>query len=126
MSVIVFVRSLYMLVVHRENESEEITKQDKMVVLVIVATILACAYFTYEGAGSMLVVVGTLIFTYSVFQKNVFTYKWLNIICCLAWLAYAVYIMSVVQIIFEIVLTIMAVAGTLKHIADDKKEAVMK
>ena len=119
MSCIVLCRNIYMMIVYKETESEETTKEDKRAGLIILTAIIICAYFTYEGFGSMLAVVGTLIFTYSLYQKNVFAYKWLNIICCLVWLFYSIYIFSIVQIIFEVILTISAVAGTAKHIIDN-------
>ncbi len=81
------------------------------------------AVFTYNGFFSLLAVLATLIYTFSVWQKKTNVYKLLGIIVGFLWIWYNIYIMSVVGIILETILLICSTTGYLLEISKKRIQA---
>lgn len=97
------------------GKSLKINKNDICILLFIYALCIILAILTYSGPLSLLSVAATMLFTYSVWQKNTKTYKWLGIPVCIIWLSYNIYIKSLFGIILELVLMISAVIGIIRE-----------
>lgn len=79
---------------------------DYLTLFALISLITICAYFTFDDFYSLFSVIATLIYTYSLWQKNNFVYIILGPIVSLLWILYNIYIFSVSGIILESVLLI--------------------
>ena len=96
------------------------TIKDILMLIIVYLTTIISAIYTYEGFYSLLPVFATLIYTYSIFQKNIRIYKFLGIpteTCCVI---YNFYIKSISAIILGIIPLISSIVGFLREI--NKKE----
>lgn len=124
MAVIMMLRDLTLLIQEKQKEKgKEINKKVDLIILVVtVILIVALTIFTYNGLLSLLSVVATLITTYSLWQKNVKAYKLLGLIAGILWLAYNIFIMSIMGIILELILVICSLVGYIKDVKKEKQK----
>ena len=103
MSVIMMLRDLTLLIQeHEKSKGKKINKKlDLIILIVTVILIVALTIFTYNGPLSLLSVAATLVTTYALWQKNVKRYKLLGLVAGILWLAYNIFIMSIMGIILE-------------------------
>ncbi len=123
MAIIMLLRDLTLLIQEKvKAKGKEIDKKFDLVTLIItVILIVALTIFTYNGPLSLLSVVATLFTTYALWQKNVKAYKILGLVAGILWLAYNIFIMSIMGIILETILIICSMVGYLndnKHKVD--------
>lgn len=97
-------------------------KKNIFSLILIYAITITLTIFTYNGLLSLLSVIATMLYTYSIWQKNTKTYKILGVPIGFLWISYNIYIKSIFGIICEGVLVISALIGFIKH--NDKKENV--
>ena len=89
-------------------------KINLIIFIITIILILTLTKFTYNGLLSLLSVAATLVLTYGLWQKNVKRYKFLSIVAGLLWLAYNIFIMSIMGIILEITIIVFSTIGFLK------------
>ena len=99
---------IFMLDEKRNGKSEEITPKDVGILVVLYMISIISAIFTYEGVLSMMSVIATMLYTYSVWQKKTKVYKILGIIIESVWIIYNIYICSIIGAILNISLLISA------------------
>ncbi len=118
MSVIMMLRDLTFLMQEiMKSKGKEISKKLDLIILIItVILIIALTIFTYNGPLSLLSVVATLITTFALWQKDVKRYKLLGLVAGILWLAYNVFIMSIMGIILELILVICSIIGYIKDV----------
>ena len=102
---------IFMLDEKRNGKSEEITPKDVGILVVLYMISIISAIFTYEGVLSMMSVIATMLYTYSVWQKKTKVYKILGIIIESVWIIYNIYICSIIGAILNISLLISASIG---------------
>lgn len=122
MSVIMLFRDVTLLIQERrKSKGKEINKKvDVMILIITFILIVTLTIFTYNGPLSLLSVIATLITTFSLWQKDVKTYKILGLIAGILWLAYNIFIMSIMGIILELILVICSLVGYIKDIKKEK------
>lgn len=121
MCVLALIRNIIFLVDEKKNgKSEKITKKDIIILAILYTIAIISAVFTYEGPLSLLSVVGTMLYTYSVWQKKTIIYKFMGIPVGIAWIIYNVYIMSVFGIILETVLLVCSSTGYIIELKKNK------
>lgn len=117
MAVIMLLRDLTLLI--QENgkaKGKEINKRFDLVTLIVtVILIITLTIFTYNGPLSLLSVAATLFTTYALWQKNVKVYKILGFVAGILWLAYNIFIMSIMGIILETIIIISSIVGYLNY-----------
>ena len=118
MAVITMLRDLTFLF----QEKKKNKKLDMPILIVSIKLIIVLTIFTYNGPLSLLSVGATLITTFALWQKNVKRYKLLGIIAGLMWLAYNIFIVSIMGIILESILVICSIIGFIKDNAGLEKE----
>lgn len=124
MCVVALIRNIIFLIDERKNgKRESINKTDIIILVVLYAISIISAVFTYNGFFSLLAVLATLIYTFSVWQKKTNVYKLLGIIVGFLWIWYNIYIMSVVGIILETILLICSTTGYLLEISKKRIQA---
>ena len=115
---VAMIRNIWFMKFNDKNNK----KQDIISLIVIYAITIALTIFTYNGPLSLLSVAATMLYTYSIWQKNTKTYKILGIPIGFLWISYNVYISSIFGIICESILVISALIGFIKQ--NEKKENV--
>ncbi len=122
MSVIMLFRDVTLLIQEtRKSKGKEISKKLDVIILIItVILIITLTIFTYDGPLSLLSVIATLVTTFALWQKDVKTYKILGLIAGILWLAYNIFIMSIMGIILELILVICSAVGYIKDIKKEK------
>ena len=78
-------------------------------ILILIIICLTC--LNYNGLGSLLSVVATIISTIAIWQKNTKYYKLLGIPVSIAWLGYYIFLKSLFGIILESILLICIIVG---------------
>lgn len=76
MCFVALVRNAIFLVDEKKNgKTETITKKDIVILLVLFLITIISSIFTYDGIFSLLSVVATMLYTYSMWQKKTIIYK---------------------------------------------------
>lgn len=102
---------IFMIDEKKNGKSNKITGKDVVILVVLYIIAIISAVFTYEGILSMMSVVATMLYTYSVWQKKTNVYKILGIIIEIVWIIYNIYICSIMGIVLDILLLMSAIIG---------------
>ncbi len=95
MDAVAIIRNIIFMVDEKKNgKSEQNTKKDVIILVILYIITILLSIFTYNGLPSLFSVLGTFLYTYSVWQKNTNTYKLLGIPTSISWIAYNIYIKS--------------------------------
>ncbi len=122
MCIVALVRNVIFFVDEKKNgKRDNINKMDIIILIVLYAISIISTIFTYDGFFSLLSVFGTMLYTYSVWQKNTTTYKVLGILIGILWVAYNVFIFSIFGIILETILLICSISGYILEIKSHHK-----
>ena len=112
MTVVALIRNIIFILDENKNgKRQNITRADIIILVILYVISVVSAVFTYDGFFSLLSVFATMLYTYSVWQKNTKIYKLLGIPTGILWISYNVYIMSIFGIILESVLLICSIIG---------------
>lgn len=114
MSVISLVRCGLFLIENKKCEDRQMTKFGWFVLGISIVALIICAIFTYEGFLSLFSVFGELIYTISIWQKNIKAYTIIGIGSTVLWTAYNIVIGSIVGIVLQVFLLIIEIVGLLK------------
>lgn len=121
MCVVALIRNIIFLVDEDKNgKREKITKKDIVILAILYVISIISAIFTYEGPLSLLSVIATMLYTFSVWQKKTNIYKLLGIPIGILWVLYNIYVMSIFGIILETILLICSTTGYLLEIKKRK------
>lgn len=122
MSAIMMARDLILLIQEKQKaKGKSINEKFDMAVLIItIVLVIVLTIFTYNGLLSLLSVVATLITTFALWQKDVKRYKILGVVAGILWLAYNIFIYSIMGIILEIILVISSIIGCVKEFKKNK------
>ncbi len=119
MCFIALIRNIVFLIDEKKNgKSEKITKKDIIILIVLYVIATVFAIITYDGPLSLLSVIATMLYTYSVWQKKTEVYKMLGIPIGILWILYNLYVKSIFGIILETILLICSITG---YILEKKK-----
>lgn len=112
MCIVAIIRNIIFLIDERKNgKSDKIYKKDIVILIILFAISIISSIFTYNGFYSLLVVFGTMIYTYSVWQKKISVYKILGIPTEFLFVLYNIYIKSIFGVIAETILMICSIIG---------------
>lgn len=106
---------IFMIDENRNGKREKITKKDVFILIVLYIISIISAIFTYEGILSMMSVLATMLYTYSIWQKKTNVYKILGIIIEAVWIIYNIYICSIMGIALHVVLSMSAIIGLIRE-----------
>jgi len=120
--IIALIRNTIFLIDEKKNgKREKITKKDYIILAILYLILILSGIFTYDGFLSLLSVLATMIYTYSVWQKKTIIYKVCGIPVGILWILYNIYVMSLFGIILESILLIASVCGFLIEIKKKKE-----
>lgn len=122
MVVVAIIRNIIFIIDEKKNgKSNKNSAKDYIILAILYIISIISAIFTYNGFLSMMSVIATMLYTYSVWQKNTKIYKALGIPIGIMWIIYNIYIFSIFGIILEVVLAISSIIG---YIRENKKETI--
>jgi len=116
---IAIIRNLILWIQDKKYKTDNITKIDYLILFFLYSLSITFAIFTYDGLFSLLSVLATMVYTYSVWQKSPKIYKLLGIPSSVLWVCYNIFVNSILGIILESFLVVFEVVGLVKH---QKKE----
>lgn len=117
MCIVAIIRNIVFLADEKKNgKKQNINKKDIAILTVLYLITIISAIFTYEGLLSLLPVWGTMLYTFSVWQKKTNIYKLIGIPIGIIWVVYNIYIMSIFGVILEMVLLICSTTGYLLEV----------
>lgn len=112
MCVLAILRETAMMFISDKIKDEKTSKNAYLgVIIVFYIAMIISAIFTYEGMLSMLSILATAIYTYSIWQKNEKVYKALGTPVGICWIAYNIFVKSVFGVILESVILICSIVG---------------
>ena len=106
---------IFMIDEKKNGKSEKITRKDIAILIVLYVIAIISAIFTYEGILSMMSVIATMLYTYSIWQKKTKVYKILGVIIEFIWIVYNIYIRSIMEIILKVSLLISVIIGLIRE-----------
>ena len=115
MSIITIIRTIIFLIDDKINgQSKEMQLKDWIIFFVVSSMCLVCAVFTYENWWSMISIFATILYSYSVCQKNMFVYRIVGIPTSIAWIIYNAYVKSIVGVALETALLVVESIGVVR------------
>lgn len=93
-------------------------KENKISLYILYLITLISGIFTYHNIFSLLPILATILYTYSIWQSNVKKYKLLGIVTGVLYLIYNIYLRSIFGILMEFILTLCSFMG---FVFDNKK-----
>lgn len=121
MCIVAMIRNIIFIIDEKKNgKTEEISKKDVIILIILYAISIISTIFTYDGPLSLLSVIATMLYTYSVWQKETKIYKVLGIPIGILWVAYNAYVKSIFGIILEFILLICSAIGYILEIKQAK------
>lgn len=119
MCIVALIRNAIFYIDEKKNgKSEVISKKDIAILIILFVIMILSGIATYDGIFSLLSVMGTMLYSYSMWQKKVIVYKSLGIPVGILWVSYNIYIKSIFGVIFE---SILLVSSTIGYIIDIKQ-----
>lgn len=122
MSGVALLRNIIFLFQNKKDKTEKITWVDWLILAILVVIAVISAVFTYEGFLSLFSIFATMLYTISVWQKNVKAYKIIGIFVSILWIVYFIFISSIFGAICEGILFITEIVGAVKYIKYQNKE----
>lgn len=121
MIVLGMIRNIMFFFDEKNGKTDKITSWNVVELIILFALSIVFSVFTYEGPLSMMPVIGTLLYTISIWQKNTRIYKILGIPIGIAEITYNIYIKSILGVMFEILTFMSAVIGYIREFIDKRK-----
>lgn len=116
MVIVAIIRNIIFIIDEKKNGKKDNNSTKDYIILAILYIIsIISAIFTYEGILSMMSVIATMLYTYSVWQKNTKVYKMLGVPIGIMWIIYNIYIFSIFGIILEILLATSSIIGYIRE-----------
>lgn len=110
----------------RNGKTTKITKKDVAILLLVYAMSIIAIISTFKGFWSLMYAIGTLLFTYAIWQKNNKTYRLLGIPATFLGVMDAIYIKSIMGTILQSVVLICSTVGYFSHKDEKIDEMVIK
>lgn len=103
------------------GKSDVITKKDYILLGIVYGLSLISIVSTFKGWMSLLYAAGSMLYTYSIWQKNTNVYRFLGIVVTLIVICDSIYIKSVFGVLLQCVVLVTSTAGYISN-----KKAVKK
>lgn len=105
MSLVAIIRNCFFLISGKKEKNNWISLMFFFIIMAFLA------FFTYEGIFSLFSMFGTMIYTYSAWQKSPRVYKILGIPTSICWIIYNIYVISIFGAVLESALLIFEIMG---------------
>jgi len=119
---IAVVRNVLFLIQQKIKALDKYVIDDWIILIFLLIISGITAIWTYDGLLSLFSIFASVIYTISVWQKNVKVYKILGIISGLVNIVYFIFINSIFGIILESIVCLITIVFTIIYIIDERKE----
>ena len=102
------------------DEQNTITWVDWLILIVLFVISIILAIFTYNGIFSLLSVIATMVYTVSVWHKDVKVYGILGVVASALWIGYYVFINSIFAVLLESVVLVVEIISVIKNYKNKK------
>lgn len=116
--IVAIVRSSIFFVQSYTKKDDKTTPFDIAVLVLLNVACLVLCFFTYDGPLSLLSIFATMLYTFSVWQKNSKIYKFTGILISACWIAYNSFIFSIFGFVCEVILFVSVVVGLILEFCD--------
>ena len=117
MNLVSIVRNIWFYINAKNKKENNIIV---LIVLYIIAIVLGAVSF--KSIFSILPIIATMLYTYSIWQDDIKLYRWLAIPVSISWIIYNVYSNTLFGIITESILLIIEIIGVIKLKRNNGKE----
>ena len=115
MNMVSIVRSIWFYI----NAKKE--KKNSIVILIVLfGIIIISGLLSFQNIYSILPIIATSLYTYSIWQDDIKIYRWIAIPISLSWITYNISTKSIFGIITELVLFTIEIIGIIKIYKKDK------
>ena len=102
------------------GKSDKITKKDVAILLLIYGISIISIAITFKGFSTLMYAVATMLYTFSIWQKNNKVYRFLGIPCTFLGICDAIIIKSIFGAILQGIVMITSIAGVISN-SENKK-----
>lgn len=113
MMVLAIIRNL-IFIKQDKNSGDKIRLKDLFILFILYSLTIVLAIFTYTGIYSVISVVASMVYTYSVWQRREILYKVLGIPASILWIIYNYFVKSIFGVILEFALLVYEVINVIK------------
>lgn len=103
------------------GKSNEITKKDIWILAFLYGISIISIIVTFKGVLTLLYVVGSMLYTYSIWQKNNKVYRFLGIVVTVLVICDSIYIKSIFGIILQSVVLVTSIIGYISAKREETK-----
>ena len=116
MALIAIIRNFIFLIDEKKNgKVDKIKSKDVLILVVILLMIVLAAIPTFTSTLSLLPVLATSIFTFSIWQKKKIVYKVLGVPVSILWIVYSIYIATLFGIILEVIVLLFIISSLIQR-----------
>lgn len=123
---IAVIRNVLFLIQQKIKALDKYVIDDWMILIFLLIISAVTAVWTYDGLLSLFSIFASVIYTVSVWQKNIKVYKVLGIISGAINIVYFAFIGSIFGIILESIVCLVTIVFTIIYILNERKEKVLK
>jgi len=103
------------------NEKKQ-RRNGLIVLIVLLLLVIIFGILSFEDVFSLIPIIATLLFIYSIWQDNTKVYKFIGLPKSVFWISYNIYLKSIFGVITEVTLLIFKIVGIAKH-RNEKKNS---
>lgn len=118
---VAILRNIVFLIQNKKENDTKIKPIDWVILVVLLSIIGVLAWRTYDGILSLFSVFATVLFSISVWQKNIIVYNIMGIVVSLCWIVYDAFVGSPVAIACEVILLVFVVGSLIYKKVKSKK-----
>jgi len=116
MNIVTIITSIWLYI------NEKSKKETSLIFLITISLlIIILGILSYQNIFSLLPIIASLLFTYSIWQNNNKVYRWIGLSTSVMWLSYNAYLSSIMGMFSEIILLGFKVVGVIKTIRNKSK-----
>lgn len=123
---IAVIRNVLFLIQQKIKALDKYVIDDWIILIFLLIISAFTAVWTYDGLLSLFSIFASVIYTVSVWQKNIKVYKVLGIISGAINIVYFAFIGSIFGIILESIVCLVTIVFTIIYILNERKEKVLK
>jgi len=100
---------------HQTAKKNVITTRDKIMLPVWLVALTVVIYFTADTFISWFSFFATVVFLFSIWQKNILTYRWLSLLVSVLWIVYTFYVGAMVSVGYRAILFVLGAVGVIMY-----------
>ncbi len=118
---VAILRNIIFLFQNKKENDKTISAQDWIILSFLILICSVLAFVTYSGFLSLFSVFATILYTVSVWQKNIFVYNICGIIVSVLWIIYDIFVFSPLAIVCEIVMLLFVLVSLIVRLVKKRK-----